>query len=176
MAVLGRGRHSRGSADPVGSIWCQYRPKRSHDDPFRTIFDVFGPRIGVPSPARTPLGALKGPQGPLRAPWAPQGAGISKPCCYGAALPRRGVFFRPKIDLSQKSMPKMVKKKLRLRGWDPPGEIRAEILCRMAPEMPKMTIWRPDWGQKGCSGGPLGFRGQLAHPWDPQGAPRASKP
>ena len=31
-----------------------------HGDPFRSIFDVFGPRIGVPSPARTPLGPPKG--------------------------------------------------------------------------------------------------------------------
>ena len=29
----------------------------------------------------------------------------------------------------------LVKKKLRLRGLDPPGEIRAEILCKMAAEM-----------------------------------------
>ena len=82
---------------------------------------------------------------PQRAPRAPAGAGISKPCCYGAALPRRGVFFRPKIDLSKQNMPKMVKKKLRLRGWDPPGEIRAEILRRIPVRMSKMVGWRPDW-------------------------------
>ena len=52
LAVLGRGRYPRGSADPVGSIRCKYRPKRSHDDPFRTIFDVLGPLqgLGFPSP------------------------------------------------------------------------------------------------------------------------------
>ena len=60
LAVLGRGRHSRGSADPVGSTWCEYRAKRRHGDPFRTIFHVFGARIGVPSPARTPLGRPMG--------------------------------------------------------------------------------------------------------------------
>ena len=38
LAVLGRGRHSRGSTDPVGSIWCQYRAKRSHGDLFQTNF------------------------------------------------------------------------------------------------------------------------------------------
>ena len=65
LAILGRGRHSRGSADPVGSTWCEYRAKRRHGDPFHTIFDVFGPRIGVPGPARTPLGPPMGLPEPI---------------------------------------------------------------------------------------------------------------
>ena len=40
LAVLRPGRHPRGSPDPVGSIWCQYRAKQRHGDLFRTIFGV----------------------------------------------------------------------------------------------------------------------------------------
>ena len=59
----------------------------------------------------------------------------------------------------------MVEKKLRLRGWDLSGEIRAEIL-RISPlRMSKMVGWRPIWCQKGVIFGPMGFRAQLAHLW-----------
>ena len=59
----------------------------------------------------------------------------------------------------------MVKKKLRLRGWDLSGEIRAEILRNFPPGMSKTVGWRPNWCQKGVMLGPLGFRAWLAHPW-----------
>ena len=53
LAILGRGRHSRGSADPVGSIWRQYRAKRRHGDLFQTIFDKIQPET-VKSGPRLP--------------------------------------------------------------------------------------------------------------------------
>ena len=61
----------------------------------------------------------------------------------------------------------MVKKKLRLRGWDLSGEIRAEILRNLVLISCKTVGWRPNWCQKGVILGPLVFRGQLAHPWAP---------
>ena len=66
----------------------------------------------------------------------------------------------------------MVKKKLRLRGWDLSGEIRAEILRSFPPGSCKTVGWRPNWCQKGVILGPLGFRAQLAHLWGPRGAMR----
>ena len=39
--------------------------------------------------------------------------------------------------------PKWWKKKLRLRGWDLSGEIRAEILRRVILILSKMVRWRP---------------------------------
>ena len=53
MAVLGRGRHPRGSAAPVGSIWREYRAKRRHGDLFQTIFDKIQPET-VKSGPRLP--------------------------------------------------------------------------------------------------------------------------
>ena len=53
MDILGRGRHPRGSADPVGSIWRQYRAKRRHGDLFQTIFDKIQPET-VKSGPRLP--------------------------------------------------------------------------------------------------------------------------
>ena len=47
LAVLGAGRHPRGTPDPVGSIWCYYRAKRSHGDLFQTIFEKTQPETGT---------------------------------------------------------------------------------------------------------------------------------
>ena len=67
-------------------------------------------------------------------------------------------------------------KKLRLRGWDLSGEIRAEILRISPPRMSKMVGWRPIWGQKGVILGPLvpgpastplGALGPGELPWGP---------
>ena len=60
--------------------------------------------------------------------------------------------------------PKWVKKKLRLRGRDPPSQNRTAILRLGAVSMSKMVARRPIWWQKGVIWGPLGFRAQLAHP------------
>ena len=57
------------------------------------------------------------------------------------------------------------KNKLRLRGWDLYGEIRAEILRRLVLILCQMVGWRPNWCQKGVILGLLGFRARLAHPW-----------
>ena len=54
---------------------------------------------------------------------------------------------------------------MRLRGRDPPGEIRSEILPLGAVPRSQMVLRRPIWGQKGVIWGPLGFRAQPAHPW-----------
>ena len=62
-----------------------------------------------------------------------------------------------------------MRKQLRLRGRDPHGEIRAEILCRMPAWMSKTEGWRPIWLQIWLIWGQLGFRAQLAHPWTLQG-------
>ena len=61
--------------------------------------------------------------------------------------------------------PKWVKKKLRLRGWDPPSEIRAAILRLLVVSRSQMVARRPIWWQKGWFWGPLGFRAALAPPW-----------
>ena len=50
---MGPGRHSRGSAAPVGSIWRKYRAKRRHGDLFQTIFDKIQPET-VKSGPRLP--------------------------------------------------------------------------------------------------------------------------
>ena len=72
--------------------------------------------------------------------------------------------------------PKWVKKKLRLRGRDPPSQNRAAILRLGAVSMSKMVARRPIWWQKGVIWGPLGFRAQLAHPCAGGGGRRAVAP
>lgn len=44
--ILGRGRYPRGFPEPVGSILCKYRAKRSHGDLIPSIFHVFHPDYG----------------------------------------------------------------------------------------------------------------------------------
>ena len=146
------------------------RQTEAHGDLFRSIFDVFGPRIGVPSPARTPLGALKGPQGPLRAPWGPQGAGISKPRCSGAALPRRGVFFRPKIDLCQKACQKGNKNES--EGAEPPWRDPRRNSVQNGGGNAKNDHTATRLGPKRLLGGSLGVPGPAS---TPLGSPRGSQ-
>ena len=62
----------------------------------------------------------------------------------------------------------MLKKKLRLRGWDLSGEIRAKILQIFPLGLCKTVGWRPIWCQKGVFLGPLGFQARLAHPNQPK--------
>ena len=50
-----------------------------------------------------------------------------------------------KIEILPFFESKMVEKKLRLRGWDPPGEIRAEILPLGAVPRSQMVPRRPIW-------------------------------
>ena len=55
---------------------------------------------------------------------------------------------------------------MRLRGRDPPSDLRAEILRISALVVSKPVGWRPNLCQKGVIWGPLGFRTQLARPWE----------
>ena len=102
-----------------------------------------------------PMGAPMGPHGPHGSPWAP-----SSP-----VVVRRNFEKFTKIGIFPfLGGPKWVKKKLRLRGWDPPSHNRAAILRPGAVSMSQMVAWRPIWWQKGWFWSPLGFRAQPAHP------------
>ena len=133
-----------------------------------------------------PLGPLGAPWNPMGAPWGPHGAPWGPMGSHGAPMGAHGRPMGPKSARSctaqfrKKSQkfafsdlggPKWVKKKLRLRGWDPPDEIRAQILRILAVSMSQMVARRPIWWQKGWFWGPLGFRAQPAHPAGGQPAP-----
>ena len=81
-------------------------------------------------------------------------------CCCAAH------FLSKKLAFPHFLGPTWVRKKLRSRGWDTPSEIRAEILCLLAVGRVQMVARRPIWWQKNVIWGPLGFRAQLAHPWE----------
>ena len=61
--------------------------------------------------------------------------------------------------------PKMRKQKVEIEGRDPPGEIHAEIMRNMAPEMRNNYNMTTRLLTKMFDLGSLGFRAQLAHPW-----------
>ena len=85
------------------------------------------------------------PQGATWAPWAPMGRICLQALQGNCGVPRRGVFFLPENDFLAFLVQKMVKKKLRLRGWDLSGEIRAEILRNLVLISCKTVGWRPIW-------------------------------
>ena len=111
-----------------------------------------------------------GPLGPLLAGFA------SKPSRATAAFLAGAFFFLPENVLFVIFGPKMFKKKLRLRGLDLSGEIRAEILRSFPLGSCKTVGWRPIWCQKGVILGPLGFRARLAHPNQPSRIQARSRP
>ena len=86
---------------------------------------------------------------------------LSRPGGMRAAL---GITLKKMFSFFVICVSKMVKQKLRLRGWDLSGEIHAEILRSFPPGSCKTVGWRPNWCQKGVILGPLGFPAQLAHP------------
>ena len=114
-----------------------------------------------------PLGPLGAPWGPMGPPWGPMGPmGPLGPHGPQVRLLLCGAISKSsqKLAFSHFGDPKWVKKKLRLRGWDPPSQNRAAILRLGAVSMSKMVARRPIWWQKGWFWGPLGFRAQPAHP------------
>ena len=115
-----------------------------------------------------PLGPLGAPWGPMGPPWGPMGPmGPLGPHGPQVRLLLCGAISKSSQKLAFPYFwgPKWVKKKLRLRGWDPPGEIRAEILRRFPVAKSQMVPRRPIWRQKSVIWGPLGFRAALAHLW-----------
>ena len=90
--------------------------------------------------------------GPHGAPWAPSSPVVGR---------RIFVFFYNKCISPFWG----VQNGSRLRGWDPPSEIRAEILCLLVVGRVQMVARRPIWWQKGVIWGPLVVRAALAHPW-----------
>ena len=138
----------------------------------------------APGGPRAPYGAELSPQGATWAPLGPLWGGITPKRRHVGPLGPYGADLAPSPpgQLQRSSqrrfflaenhffgllVQKMVKKKLRLRGWDLSSEIRAGILHRTPPRMSKMVRWRPIWWQKGPIWGPLGFRAQPAHLWNP---------
>ena len=114
-----------------------------------------------------PLGPLGAPWGPMGPPWGPMGPmGPLGPHGPQVRLLLCGAISKSsqKLAFSHFWGPKWVKKKSRLRGWDPPSQNRAAILRLGAVSMSKMVARRPIWWQKGWFWGPLGFRAQPAHP------------
>ena len=90
-------------------------------------------------------GGVWGPLGPPWAPWGPLGP-----------LGPLGAQIRPgwvvsifkkitKIEILAFFGSKIVKKKLRLRGRDPPSDLRAEIWRNSALVASKTVGWRPNW-------------------------------
>ena len=109
---------------PLGPLWARIASRRRHMGPL-------GPLWAGISPKRLHMGPL----GPL---WGAFPSPIATVC----GLSRKGV---QKLSFFAFVVPKMVPKKLRLRGWDLSGEIRAEILCIFPPQIQKTVVWRPDW-------------------------------
>ena len=119
-------------------------------------------KIPLGGPMWPTHGGPLGPLGPHGAPWGPMGPHVPQ-----VRLLLCGAISKSsqKLTFSHFWGPKWIKKTLRLRGWDPPSEIRAAILWPGAVGRVQMVAWRPIWWQKGWFWGPLGFRAQLAHPW-----------
>ena len=102
-----------------------------------------------------PKGATWAPLGPLWAGIAPKRRYMGPLGPYGADLApsppgqllrsSQGRFFPARKRLFLILDPKMVKKKLRLRGLDLSGEIRAGILYPLVLVVCKTVGWRPDW-------------------------------
>ena len=99
------------------------------------------------APQRTgALGSPRAPQGPPE----PPGCVFSNPSRYGfrtffETLPKIRFFVSNNNDFDYLLVQNIAQTKLRLRGLDLSGEIRAEFLRTLAPRMCKMVGWRPSW-------------------------------
>ena len=84
-------------------------------------------------PGRTQAGNCS--FGNSQPPWAPYGPVFLQALLLQLLRSSQGRFFHPKNDFLRFLVQTIVKKKLRLRGRGHPGEIRAEILRKMASGM-----------------------------------------
>ena len=105
------------------------------------------------------MGLPGAPRRPLGPPWAPWAPGAPNPLLWVPINSKtcQKIYFGALLGCHKGET------NLGFRPWDPHGEIRAGILCRIPVLKSQMVGWRPIWWQKGVTWGPLGFRAQPAH-------------